>query len=423
VRSAEVVAVPFVLSSPLAELAALPAPSTPLGPFVDSAVAWTTWVTLMGFVGLVTLALVTAGSPARRISADTLAAVTTRLVSVAAALGVLAVPAVLTDLAHDASDSGGYDYGSAWNSLYDGTNAGRLSGLEVTLSLVGAALIAPLVVRSVATGRARNWLLGAGLAAGACALGTTKFPADVPALFSEKGFETAIWMLHLLGGAIWMGGLAGLLLLALPGAIAAADRGAFWSATIRRFSAVAMGSVAAILLSGLFLYWEHVDGPSQLFTTMYGRVLGVKILIFGTLLLLGIVNQFWLHPRIEAMRAAGDDRPLRMVLVREFRATVAVELLLLLSVLFVAPFLSGSARNQSFQAEAAKQAAPGTKKLPKIPAKEVTTSTWVWGITETIVVIAVMVAGYYLSGRLARRRVSATAQATVSRQLTSAHPS
>ena len=29
-----------------------------------------------------------------------------------------------------------------------------------------------------------------------------------------------------------------------------------------------------IALSGLFLYWEHVDGPEQLFTTMYGRTLG-----------------------------------------------------------------------------------------------------------------------------------------------------
>ncbi|MFC7641082.1 CopD family protein [Streptosporangium lutulentum] len=65
-----------------------------------------------------------------------------------------------------------------------------------------------------------------------------------------------------------------------------------------------MSCVAAIMLSGLFLYWEHVDGPSQLFTTMYGRVLGVKILIFGTMLLLGVFNQFWLHPRIEALRAA-----------------------------------------------------------------------------------------------------------------------
>ena len=81
---------------------AIPAPSTPLGPFADSAVAWTTWVTLMGFVGLVTLALVTAGPAAARIGPDFLARVTVRLARVAIVLGLLAVPAVLTDLAHGA---------------------------------------------------------------------------------------------------------------------------------------------------------------------------------------------------------------------------------------------------------------------------------------------------------------------------------
>jgi putative copper export protein len=140
---------------------------------------------------------------------------------------------------------------------------------------------------------------------------------------------------------------------------------------------------------------------------MYGRVLGVKILIFGTLLALGVVNQFWLHPRIEALRASGDDRPLRILLVREFRATVTAEVLLAASLLFVAPFLHGSARNQAFQADAAAQAASASAKLPRIPAKEVSGSTWAWGITETVAVIVVMAAGYYLSGRFARSRSAA----------------
>ena len=113
------------------------------------------------------------------------------------------------------------------------------------------------------------------------ALATAKFPDDASDGWGRTIFETGVWMLHLFGGAIWIGGLTGLLLLALPGGVPAAERGAFWSAVIRRFSAVAMSSVAAIALSGLFLYWEHVDGPGQLLTTMYGRVLGVKILIFG----------------------------------------------------------------------------------------------------------------------------------------------
>jgi uncharacterized membrane protein len=218
-----------------------------------------------------------------------------------------------------------------------------------------------------------------------------------------------MWMLYLFGGAVWLGGLAGLALLAVPGAVAPADRGAFWSPAIRRFSAVAMSCVTAITLSGLFLYWEHVDGPSQLLTTMYGRVLGVKILIFGALLLLGAFNQFWLYPRIDALRADGDRRPLHTVLVRQFPAVVAVETLLGMALLFVAPFLHGSARNQAFQAEAAEHSAVSVDDLPKIPAKAVSSSTWVLGTVETIAVIVVMIAGYWLSEVLARRHTVATA--------------
>lgn len=385
------------------------APSTPLGPFEDSAVAWASWTTLMGFVGLVALALIAAGPAARRVGAGTVAAVTVRLSRAAVVLGVAAFPAVLTDLAHDASSSGGYAYGAAWDSLYDGSNGGRLSGLEVTLVLAGAALLAPLAVRAIAAGAARVWLLSGALAAGAVALGTTKFPDAVPDDWGRTCFETLMWMLHLLGGAVWIGGLLGLLLLALPGAVAPADRGAFWPPAIRRFSAAAMSCVAAIGLSGLFLYWEHVDGLSQLTSTMYGRVLGVKILIFGTLLLLGAFNQFWLHPRVDALRAGGDRRPLHVLLARKFPAVVAAETLLGLSVLFVAPFLHGSARNQAYQAGLAEHSAVDLDNLPKLPAKDVTLSTWVWGTSETVAVIALMIAGYLLSGRLARRRATGAA--------------
>jgi putative copper export protein len=393
--------------------ASVPAPSTPLGPFENSALAWTTWVTLMGFLGLVALALVTAGPPARRIGPDTLARVTTRLSRAAALLGVLAVPAVLSDLAHRASRTGGYNYGAAWRSLDDGSSAGRLSAVELALALVGAALIAPLTARGAAASRVRSWLLAGGLVTGSVAVSTTKFPDAVPRVRSLTSFETLMWILHLIGAAVWIGGLIGLLLLTLPGAIGDQDRGAFWSPAIRRFSAAASSCVAAIALSGLFMYWKHVDSPAQLFTTMYGRVLGVKILVFVALLLLGAVNQFWLHPRIDALRAGGDDRPLLTLLTRQFPLTVALEALLGLTVLMVAPFLHGSARNQAFQAAAAEHATAATK-LSKIPAKEVSASTWAWGAGETIGVIATTIAGYSISGRLTRRRLSAAGASVTS---------
>ena len=121
------------------------------------------------------------------------------------------------------------------------------------------------------------------------------------------------------------------------------------------------------------------------------------------------VNQFWLHPRIEALRGAGDTRPVRVLLARQFPVTVAAEVLLGLTVLMVAPFLHGSARNQAFQAEAASVAPAGTKAkdLPKAPPKVPSASTWVYGTTETVAVITMMAAGYTVSGRLARRRTAA----------------
>jgi putative copper export protein len=388
-------------------VAAATPPSTPLGPWVDSAVAWTTWVTLMGFVGLAVLALAGVSAPARRVSPGTLAHVTVRLALAAVVLGVLAVPAVLASLALGAGENGGYDWAAAWDSLYDGSVAGLYSGLQITCSLIGAALVVPLAFGAVAASRARNVLLGAGLAAGAVSLAVAKFPDDLGADPSRAVIETIVWMMHLFGGAIWLGGLAGLLLLALPGAVQPADRGDFWAVAIRRFSAVAMTCVGVIALSGLFLYWEHVDGPQQLFTTMYGRTLGVKIIIFGVLLLLGIANQFFMHPRIEALRAAGDQRSLAVILNRRFPVVVAVELLLIMAVLFVAPFLAGSARNQAYQAQPSVYKSAPAGKLPKIPGKESSASTWIEGTAETIAIAAIMIAGYRVSGRLARRRALA----------------
>jgi putative copper export protein len=395
-------------------LQAAPAPSTPLGPIIDGVVTWTTWVTLMGCVGLLVFALVCARPIAGRVGPALVASTTTRLARIALVLGLLSLPAVMTDIAHGLSETGGYRYGAAFDALYDGTNGGRLLGLEVTLMAVAIVLVAPVALVAP-SGRARGLrpgvrtaLLGGGLVASAVALGTTKFPDEVPQNWSRDSFETVMWMLHLGGGAVWLGGLVALAALALPGVVGAADRASFWSPVIRRFSALAMSCVAAIALSGLWLYWEHVDGPTQLFTTMYGRVLGVKILIFGALLLLGAANQFWLHPRIEAMRAAGDERPLRTILVREFRVTVVTEVLLVMSVLMVAPFLHGSARNQAFQAGVEHRSSTpiAVDDLPRIADKSVHASTWIWGTAETVLVIGLMVGGLIVSGRLARRRVA-----------------
>ena len=87
---------------------------------------------------------------------------------------------------------------------------------------------------------------------------------------------------------------------------------------------------------------------------------------------------------------------------------VTVEALLGLTVVFVAPFLHGSARNQAYQAGVAEHAAKiDLDDLPKLPQKEAGLSTWVWGTGETVAVVALVIGAYLVSGALARRRTAA----------------
>jgi hypothetical protein len=118
--------------------------------------------------------------------------------------------------------------------------------------------------------------------------------------------------------------------------------------------------VGVLVLSGLWLYWVHVDGVHQLVTTMYGRTLLVKLIVVAVLVLIGAGNQLWLLPLLDAQRTAGQQGAVAHTVARHFRATVAAEVVLGVGVLFIAPLLSGSARNQAFQASPAALAQTAT---------------------------------------------------------------
>jgi hypothetical protein len=79
----------------------------------------------------------------------------------------------------------------------------------------------------------------------------------------------------------------------------------------------------------------------------------IKLCAFGALLALGAVHRFWLMPKIDALRDAGDDRSGVTILAEHFRTVIVLEVILGIGVLFIVPFLSGSARNQALQAKAA----------------------------------------------------------------------
>lgn len=91
--------------------------------------------------------------------------------------------------------------------------------------------------------------------------------------------------LHHLGAAIWIGGLPAFLcsLNLLP-------RGSALAAVAQRYSAMSMAGVGGILVSGVLMLVFYVGSSEAMYGTAYGMMLGTKIALFLSLLLLGLGN-------------------------------------------------------------------------------------------------------------------------------------
>lgn len=336
-----------------AELVTAPKPAAALRPLTNVLVAWVPWIAIMAFVGVLMLRFaVTAptirqlvGGDAKRITA----LVDRRLVRAAALALAVFVPATVTQLAFTAGGSQSFAWGRMWSTMtVDGP--GRMMLARLVVTGLAALVVVPAAVARGRMGSPKLMLFGLvlGLLELLGRILPTQIPANKPRTFAGDLFTYG----HIVGAAIWIGGLVGLVALSVR-CIESSVQAAFWPVVIRRFSLIAMGCVGVVTLSGLWLYFIHVANVGQLATTLYGRTLAVKLLLVAALVGLGALNHIWLKPHLHGLTVAGRDEPIRFLVNRRFRQIVGVEVVLGLAVLFVVPYLSGSARNQAFQADAA----------------------------------------------------------------------
>jgi copper transport protein len=141
-----------------------------------------------------------------------------------------------------------------------------------------------------------NHWLAASVAGGVAAM------AVVAATGHSASFEgfpgIAVHLGHLVGGALWVGGLA-VLALFVPALLDGhAEARTAAAAIVRRFSVVAVAGVALAFASGLVLAAWHVPDPGSLGTTTYGRALSVKLALLGGAVGLGGLNRFVLGRRL-----------------------------------------------------------------------------------------------------------------------------
>ena len=131
---------------------------------------------------------------------------------------------------------------------------------------------------------------------------------------------------HILGMTVWLGGLAYLLTgLRAIAQLEALLRTRLTSLSMGRFSSMALASVGAIGVTGLFSASLRVGTLQALLTSIYGHALLFKQIFVAGLLALAGVNLVFISPRLKRSRLRGEANA---GLVRRFGRIVLVEAIL-----------------------------------------------------------------------------------------------
>jgi cytochrome c oxidase assembly factor CtaG/putative copper export protein len=153
---------------------------------------------------------------------------------------------------------------------------------------------------------------------------------------ANHGLAVGAMLMHLVGAALWVGGLGALLVVVLgPAAQGGRDDGRVAAAAIARFSPIAGWCFAAVGISGVVNAWIRMASVGDLLTD-YGLLMLVKVIGMVVLGGLGFAHRMWIVDRIGRTTGAGPVR-------RLFWRLLAVELLLIGAVSGVAVALGSTA--------------------------------------------------------------------------------
>jgi copper transport protein len=316
-----------------------PAPQFPVPSIDGSATSlrlliarWVMFLSVMSTIGLFVFRLLIARPVARYSPGISLHAVTRAFV-IASVIGLLAIPIYL-DIA-TAIDSLRSEFDlTAIVPLFRATAFGRgYVDMLVCFALFCAAAWTALWLdrparerRSVAEVVS---LAGALVAAGAVLL----LPGS-----AGRGVSVALDWLHLLTGALWLGGLIGLIV--LWSSMTASARVGALSVVVPRFSNVALVSVALLLGTGTWATINHMPALDALWLTGYGIAILVKIGLLLTAMALAAGNLLRTKPRLQA---AARDPERGESAARRLRGLISGEAALITAAVFAAAVLSSLA--------------------------------------------------------------------------------
>lgn len=301
------------------------------------ATRWLVFISMMLAVGLFAMRAVIA-RPLAAVAAPALRAVSIAL-GVALAVALIAIPVYVLVATAGFAQRPWTDLGATVPVVRD-SNLGRsFLDLELVLVLFAAAAVAALWVDD-GTRRHRSTaalvaLTGALLAA-AAAMAVPGL-AGHAAQTSPAALSLVFDWTHLVAAGIWLGGLAGLLILGVR--TAGDGRMEVLGRVVPRFSRVALVSVLLVIASGVGASIVHLPTLSSLWQTSYGQAILVKVALLAAALVAGGINNARTTPRLRAALER-RDRGLAESGARLLRRTVRFEVALVSATVLAAMVLS-----------------------------------------------------------------------------------
>lgn len=191
--------------------------------------------------------------------------------------------------------------------------AGGVSLAILTDFLLGnqagtARLAVPLLVAG-GLWAARRGQSGIGAVLTASALGAIAASGHAASAGVPLLAVTSAWV-HLLAGAVWLGGIA-LLAIAWGPALrelSSAARLALARSVLPRFGRVALYAFVVVVLTGVVNSAMELGSIDDLWTTAYGRVLLAKIAVVVAMAAVSLTHARWLRPRLLRDLAPGGGR-------------------------------------------------------------------------------------------------------------------
>jgi copper transport protein len=191
----------------------------------------------------------------------------------------------------------------------------------IMLIRLGLALIYVWMLKS----RPAGWKFWAGFGSGLALLLSVSLTAHAATQAHPLIPVLSDWI-HMIGMCFWLGGLA-YLITGLRGfrRFKLVDQTRLTSLCVERFSTMALVSVGAIGVTGLYAAYLRVGTFSALITSIYGNALLLKQVFVGLLLLLAAINLLFISPRLKKARLQGASE---IDLVGRFGKMVMAEVVL-----------------------------------------------------------------------------------------------